>query len=248
VRIYAAIDLRGGEAVQLVGGDPESERIRIPDPAAVARRWLDAGFRHIHVVDLDAALGTGGDGGGNGGGNGGAIEAIASAARGRATLQVGGGLRDIESVAAALALGADRAVVGTRAVEDRPWLEDAVRRFPDQLVVAADMRDGQVVTRGWTGTTGADAIAFAAALNDLPLAAVLVTDVGREGREEGADIDGFRAMAAATRHPLIAAGGITTSADLAGLAAADVAGAVLGMALYSGRLRPADALEFEETA
>ena len=138
-------------------------------------------------------------------------------------------------------------VVGTRAVEDRPWLEAAARRFPGRLVVAADMRAGQIVTRGWTETTGDDAAAFVAGLDPLPLAAVLVTDVGREGRQEGADAHGFRAMCDASRHPIVAAGGITTVSDLAALAAAGIAGAVLGMALYSGRLQPADALDFEET-
>lgn len=239
MRIYAAIDLKGGAAVQLVGGDPDDERIRIPDPAAVARRWLDAGFRHLHVVDLDAALSVGR--------NDGAITGIAAVTTGRATLQVGGGIRDDAAIANALALGADRVVIGTRAVEDRPWLETAARRFPDRLVVAADMRAGQIVTRGWTETTGDDAVSFVVGLDPLPLAAVLVTDVGREGRQEGADTDGFRALCDASRHPIVAAGGITTVNDLAALAAAGAAGAVLGMALYSGRLQPDDALDFEET-
>jgi phosphoribosylformimino-5-aminoimidazole carboxamide ribonucleotide (ProFAR) isomerase len=115
-------------------------------------------------------------------------------------------------------------------------------------VVAADVRDREVVTRGWTETTGMHAARFAATLDPLPLAGVLVTDVGREGREAGIHVDRFRAMAAATRHPVLAAGGITTPGDLDALGAAGVAGAVLGMALYSGRLDPADALSFEEDA
>lgn len=239
MKVYAAIDLRDGAAVQLVGGDPDAERIRLPDPARVARRWLDRGFRHLHVVDLDAAL----DAGDNGAG----IQAISEAIRGRATLQVGGGLRDDAAVERVLALGADRAVVGTRAVEDRPWLDAAARRFPDRLVVAADVRARQIVTRGWTATTGEDAVAFVAGLDPLPLAGVLVTDVGREGRQEGVDVERFRELVGATRHPLIAAGGVTTAGDLGALAGAGAAGVVLGMALYSGRLDPADALRHEET-
>ena len=251
MRVWAAIDLRGGEAVQLVGGDPSREPVRLPDPVAVAEGWLDAGFRCIHVVDLDAALGHGR--------NDEAVAAIASVirARGRSAgglepgtapspvLQVGGGLRDDAAVARILELGADRAMVGTRAVEDRPWLEAAAERWPGQLVVAADVRGREIVTRGWSEGTGQDAIGFLKLLDELPLAGVLVTDVGREGRQEGIDVEAFQRLVAATRHPVLAAGGVTTRTDLEALADIGAGGAVLGMALYTGRLDPADALEVE---
>lgn len=240
MKVYAAIDLRGGEAVQLVGGDPGDERIRLPDPAAVAIRWLEAGFRSIHVVDLDAALGDGR--------NEGAIRDIAEVVRGRALLQVGGGLRDDAAVERVLGLGADRAMVGTRAVEDRAWLEAAAARFTGRLVVAADIRGDTVVTRGWTGHTGRTAPDFLATLDPLPLAGVLVTDVRREGQQAGVDVERFRRMADATSHPIIAAGGVTTPEDIRALAGAGIAGAVLGMALYSGRLDPAQALQQETDA
>lgn len=256
MRVWAAVDLRDGEAVQLVGGDPSVAPVRVPEPAAVAERWLDAGFRRIHVVDLDAALGDGR--------NDEAVAAIAAVVRARgpatgvssdlagarspaAVLQVGGGLRDDEAVARVLELGADRAVVGTRAVEDRPWLEAAAERWPERLVVAADVRGREVVSRGWTEGTGQDALGFVGLLDPLPLAGVLATDVGREGRQEGCDAALFRDLAAATRHPVLAAGGVTTRADLDALAGVGVAGAVLGMALYTGRLEPADALGVEES-
>ena len=238
MKVWAAIDLRDGAAVQLVGGDPSDERVRLPDPAAVAERWLSAGFTHVHVVDLDAALGSGR--------NDEAVAAIAAVARGRAILQVGGGLRDDEAVARALELGADRAVVGTRAVEDRAWLEAAVERWPGRLVVAADIRDGEIVTRGWTEGTGQRAAPFVAGLEPLPLGGILVTDVGREGRQAGIDGALFRALVAATRHAILAAGGVGSAGDLDALADADVAGVVLGMALYTGRVEPADALERED--
>ncbi len=238
MKVWAAVDLRGGATVQLVGGDPAVEPVRMPDPAAVAERWLDAGFRRLHVVDLDAALGNGR--------NDEAVAAIAAAAAGRARIQVGGGLRDDDAVASVLELGADRAIVGTRAVEDRPWLEAAAERWPGRLIVAADVRAREIVSRGWTEGTGQDAAGFVALLDPLPLAGVLVTDVGREGREEGIDHAVFRDLAAATRHPVLAAGGVTSRSDLAALGAAGVAGAVLGMALYTGRLDPADALEMED--
>jgi phosphoribosyl isomerase A len=239
MRIFAAVDVRGGEAVQLVGGRPDAERIRIPDPAAVARQWLERGFRHIHVVDLDAALGQGD--------NAQAVAAIAAAVRGQAMLQVGGGIRDDAAVAGALELGADRVVVGTRGVEDPDWLRAAAAAHPGRIVLAADVMGGVVLSRGWTEATGLDAVAVLQRLDALPLAAILVTDVDREGREEGGDAALFGRLVAATRHPLLAAGGIATARDLANLTAAGVAGAVLGMALYSGRIDPAEALAWETT-
>ncbi|HUG39632.1 MAG TPA: 1-(5-phosphoribosyl)-5-[(5-phosphoribosylamino)methylideneamino] imidazole-4-carboxamide isomerase [Longimicrobiales bacterium] len=245
MNVFAAIDLRAGAAVQLVGGDPAAERVRLPDAIAAAVRWRDHGFRHFHVVDLDAALGSGS--------NLDAVGAIARALKARTDarhppglLQVGGGLRDLDAVAGVLDMGADRAIVGTRAVEDPAWLEEAAAAFPARLVVAADVRDGVVVTRGWRRATGLAAADFLAGLGDLPLAAVLVTDVGREGREEGIDGRLFTALAAASTHPLIAAGGIAAAADLDTLRDAGAAGAVLGMALYTGRIEPADALERED--
>lgn len=238
MRMWAAIDLREGAVVQLVGGDPGEERVRLPDPVAVAERWLAAGFGALHVVDLDAALGRGD--------NRAAVDALARAIAGRATLQVGGGVRDDDAIVDALDLGVDRVVVGTRAVEDRAWLEQAAARHPDRLVVAADVRHGTVVSRGWTESTGRPAGPFIAELDPLPLAAILVTDVGREGREAGIDREGFRDLVPATRHRVIAAGGIADTGDLDALRAAGAAGAVLGMALYTGRLEPADALARED--
>lgn len=237
MEIWAAIDLRGGAAVQLVGGDPVAERVRLPDPAAVARHWLAAGFRRLHVVDLDAALGAGE--------NGEAIEAVAREAAGRAVLQVGGGIRDDTAVRRAFERGADRVVLGTRAVEDRRWLEAVAAARPGRVVVAADVRGGVVLSRGWTVATGRDASAFLPALDPLPLAGVLVTDVAREGREQGVDAGLFGRLRAATRHPILAAGGVTDAADVAALAAAGAAGAVLGTALYTGRIDPAEALDME---
>lgn len=238
MKVYAAIDLRDGAAVQLVGGDPADERVRLPDPASVARRWIDAGFRRLHAVDLDAALGQGD--------NAPALAAVARACRGRASLRVGGGIRDDHAIDRTLGLGAGEVIVGTRAVEDPAWLRSAARARPGRLVAAADVRDGVVLTRGWTGATELDAAAFLRELDALPLGGVLVTDVGREGREAGIDAGLFRRLAGATSHPLAAAGGIASAADLEALAAAGVDGAVLGMALYTGRLDPAAALRWEE--
>ena len=227
-----AVDLRAGRAVQLVGGRYDDERVSLPDPAAVARGWQDAGFTALHVVDLDAALGLGD--------NRAAIRSILDSLQ--VPVQVGGGVRDDDAAAALLELGAARVVVGTRAVEDRRWLEALCTRHPGRVIVAADVRDGAIVTRGWTEGAGVAGEAFVASLDDLPLAAVLVTDVSREGRMVGADIDRFAGLVAASRHPLQAAGGIGGVNDLSALERAGVAAAVLGMALYTGALEPATIL------
>lgn len=221
-----ALDLRGGRVVQLVGGRPETERVSLPDPVAVATRWVEDGFAMLHIVDLDAALGTGSN-----------RAAIADVLRAvDVPVQVGGGVRSDEDVAALLAAGAARVVVGTRAIEDPAWLADMAMQHAGQIVVAADVRDGSVVTHGWTASAGIPADALLARLANLPLAAVLATDVGREGRMQGADVVLFETLNEASRHPLIASGGIAGSADLAALAGVGVYAAVLGMALYTGAL------------
>ena len=224
---WAALDLRGGRVVQLVGGRPEAERVSLPDPAVVAGQWLDCGFAGLHVVDLDAALGEGENRAG--------ILAIIEAAAG-VPVQVGGGVRRTAMADALLAAGAARVVVGTRAVEDRSWLERLAARWPGRVVVAADVRGDEVLVRGWTAGAGLVVDRFLPSLAGLPLAAVLVTDVAREGRMPGADAEAFRRLAALSPHPLIASGGVANAADLAALADTGVAGVVLGMALYTGAL------------
>lgn len=226
---YAAIDLRGGRVVQLVGGRPEDERVSLPDPAAVARRWIDCGFAALHVVDLDAALGTGS--------NQAAIREIIEVAGGAGVpVQVGGGVRSTAQVTDLLDAGVARVIVGTRGVEDPDWLEGLATDAPDRIVLAADVRDGQVVVRGWTAEAGIAAVDLLRATARFPLAAVLVTDVSREGRMQGIDIANFRTLVDAGVHPLLASGGVTAEADLDDLASAGAAGAVLGMALYTGAL------------
>ncbi len=223
-----AVDLKGGRCVQLVGGRPDDERVSLPDAVAVARRWWSAGFEALHVVDLDAALGSG--------------DNLALVARVLAATPadtgVGGGVRDDARADALLEAGADRVIVGTRAVDDPGWLAALADRHPGRVVVAADVRDGVVLRRGWTEATGLDVGAFVAGLADLPLAGVLCTDVGREGRLQGIDAPAMERVVAASPHPVWASGGVTTLDDLEALDAAGAAGVVLGMALYTETLDP----------
>jgi phosphoribosylformimino-5-aminoimidazole carboxamide ribotide isomerase len=224
---YPAIDLRGGRVVQLVGGEPGSERVALPDPLAVTGQWLACGFRALHVVDLDAALGEGT--------NDAIVRSIIDVADG-VPVHVGGGIRATSRVRELLDHGAAAVIVGTRAVQDPAWLEEITVRWPDRIIVAADVRGESVVVQGWTAAAGVTAAELIGRLDALPLAGILVTDVAREGRMIGADADRFRHLSAATPHPLIASGGIGGARDLALLAAAGLAGAVLGMALYTGAL------------
>jgi phosphoribosylformimino-5-aminoimidazole carboxamide ribotide isomerase len=221
-----AVDLRGGRCVQLVGGRPEDERISLPDPLAVARDWWEKGFRTLHVVDLDAALGHGD--------NLALVEALCSATP--ATVQVGGGVRDDDAAARVLTAGANRVIVGTRAVDDPGWLADLAERFPDRIMVAADIRDGIVLRRGWTEASTLNVLDFVAGLASLPLAGVLCTDVGREGKVQGIDLEGAVAVIRASPHPVWISGGVSSMRDLTNLNEAGAAGAVLGMALYTGAL------------
>ena len=223
-----AVDLRGGRCVQLVGGRPEEEKVSLPMPSNVALKWWDTGFKQLHVVDLDAALGQGD--------NNALVGEVVVASP--ADTQVGGGVRDEDRAGFLFAVGATRVVVGTRAVDDPDWLAQLVRRFPGKIVVAADVRDGVVLRKGWTEASRLRVDAFLDALAELDLAGVLCTDVEREGRMQGIDLPEMKAVIDASRHPVQVSGGITSMDDLKALADAGAASAVLGMALYTGRLDP----------
>ncbi len=221
-----AVDLRQGTCVQLVGGSYQQERVRWRDPVAVAERWRETGFGHLHLVDLDRATDRGDH-----------RTVIAEIAKlDGLTVQVGGGLRSEEAVAEVLEWGAVTAVVGTRAIEEPEWTELVATRWPGRIVVAADARGTRVLTRGWTGSTGLEVTEVLRRLEDLPLAGVLVTAVHVEGRLAGPDVDLIAAAVTSTRHPIHASGGITTHQDLERLERAGAVRAIIGMALYTGRL------------
>jgi phosphoribosylformimino-5-aminoimidazole carboxamide ribotide isomerase len=232
-----AVDLREGACVQLVGGEYTDERVRLADPVAVARDWARYGFRRLHVVDLDAATGRGSN-----------REVVADLLRDTSVaLQVGGGVRSATQIEELLASGATAVVVGTRALEDSDWLARVATTYPNEILVAADVRDRRVVTHGWSRTLPREIIDVTEELSTLPLAGLLVTAVHREGRMQGTDLFLMEDVVDAASFPVFASGGIASTADLRALADRGVAAAIIGMALYTGALDPwQTAEEFSE--
>jgi phosphoribosylformimino-5-aminoimidazole carboxamide ribotide isomerase len=221
-----AVDLRDGACVQLVGGSYAHERVRLDDPLAVARAWRRAGFRRLHLVDLDAASGVGS--------NGAIVESILGDRD--AEVQVGGGVRSRERADQLFASGATRVVVGTKAIEDPEWITELATRYPARIVVAADVRGRQIVTHGWSRTLPLEIDAVVRALGALPLAGLLVTGVHVEGQMQGPDTALIANVVASTSLAVIASGGVATVDDLRALRRAGAAGAVIGMALYTGAI------------
>ncbi len=224
--VIPAVDLREGQCVQLVGGDYADERIRLDDPVAVAREWARIGFSRLHVVDLDAATSRGS--------NAAIIREILRDAV--VPVQVGGGIRLESQIDRLLDDGAAAVVIGTRAIEDDDWRIEMATRFPNRLIIAADVRDRQVVTRGWSATSTIDVIDFVESLAGLPLAGLLVTAVHKEGRMEGTDLPLMEDVAEASAWPVFASGGVSSHDDIRALEHRGLAGTVLGMALYTGAL------------
>lgn len=221
-----AVDLREGACVQLVGGSYASEAVRLENPLEVARTWVRTGFQRLHVVDLDAATARGDN------------SAIVRDILGEvpANIQVGGGVRSGDTVERLLGEGAQWVVLGTRALEEPEWLAGTASSFPNQLIVAADVRERQVVTRGWTRTLARTVLDAVERLNEVPLGGILVTAVHREGQLAGTDLFLMEDVAELSVHPVIASGGISTMNDLRELADRGIAAAVIGMALYTGAL------------
>lgn len=223
-----ALDLRGGACVQLVGGSYAKEQVRLADPIAVARQWANAGFHHLHVADLDAAM--------EAGNNSAVITALLDDAD--MEIHVGGGVRTRDRVDDLLTSGAARVIVGTRAIQDLDWLAEMATAHPGLLIVAADVRERRILTHGWSGAQALDIFDLLADLEHLPIAAALVTAVHREGLMTGPDLALVQDLADATDIPIIASGGIASRDDLLALEHRGAVAAVIGMALYTGILDP----------
>ena len=232
-----AVDLRDGACVQLVGGSYKEERVRLENPLEVARSWERHGFTRLHVVDLDAATGRGS--------NLPVVLTLISDAG--LPVQVGGGVRTGDLVEELLEAGAVRAIVGTRAIEEPEWLAGLAARHPGEIIVACDVRERRITTRGWAHTLPLDILDVVEELNGLPLGGLLVTAVHREGKMQGTDLPLMEDVVESCNFPVFASGGVATMQDLRALEYRGLAGVVIGMALYTGALDPvAVAGEFGE--
>jgi phosphoribosylformimino-5-aminoimidazole carboxamide ribotide isomerase len=233
VEIWPAIDLRGGKCVRLKQGDYARETVFGDDPAAMARHWVQQGAKRLHLVDLDGAK----DGRPT---NLASVEAIVRASG--VPCELGGGIRTEDTIRLLLDAGLHRLVVGTLALKEPEWFRAMCRLFPQRLVLGVDAKDGWVATDGWLETSTTPAVDLARQFDDEPLAAIVYTDIATDGMMAGPNVPAMAEMAHAVRHPVVASGGVTTVEDVARLAAAGMAGCIIGRALYEHTVALPDAL------
>ncbi|WP_249691518.1 1-(5-phosphoribosyl)-5-[(5-phosphoribosylamino)methylideneamino]imidazole-4-carboxamide isomerase [Stappia sp. WLB 29] len=235
--LFPAIDLKGGQCVRLKLGDMAQATVFNDDPAAQALSFQTQGFSYLHVVDLDGAFAGESR-------NGAAVDAILEATTN--PVQLGGGIRTLAHVEAWLAKGIARVILGTVAVRDPDLVKAACKAFPGRVAVGIDARGGKVAVEGWAETSELSAIELARRFEDAGVAAIIYTDIDRDGVLAGINWDGTLELAGATSIPVIASGGLASIEDVKRLAAPDCAvleGAISGRALYDGRLDTAEALK-----
>ena len=234
--LFPAIDLKNGQCVRLEQGDMARATVFNLDPVAQARAFAAQGFEYLHVVDLDGAFA------------GQPINALAVEAMLKAVampLQLGGGIRDLASVEAWLAKGVARVIIGTAAVRDPEFVKSAAKKFPGRVAVGLDARDGKVAVEGWAETSQLTALEIAQRFEDAGVAAIIFTDIARDGLLKGLNLEATIALAERISLPVIASGGLASIDDVKAMLtprARRLAGAIAGRALYDGRLDPAAAL------
>ena len=231
--IYPAIDLLNGRCVRLRQGDYSQETVFSDDPAAVARKWVELGADRIHVVDLDGAKAGKPV-------NGPVIRKIVEAAG--VPVQLGGGLRTDNDLAAVFDWGVRWAVLGTRALQAPEWVRAAAERTPNRIVLGVDAKDGFVATEGWLEVSRVKAVDLAKSVSDAPLAAVVYTDIAKDGMMSGPNFDALAEMQSAVTLPVIASGGVCTLEHVRRLVAGGTPGCIIGRALYEGSLDLAAAI------
>ncbi|QAY94668.1 1-(5-phosphoribosyl)-5-[(5-phosphoribosylamino)methylideneamino]imidazole-4-carboxamide isomerase [Methylovirgula ligni] len=242
VILFPAIDLKNGECVRLLHGDMDKATVFNTNPAAQAQAFERQGFTYLHVVDLDGAFA-------GKPANAEAVDAIL--ARVTMPVQLGGGIRDLRTVEAWLGKGIARVIIGTAAVRNPDFVRDAARRFPGRVAVGIDARDGKVAVEGWAETTEMKVADLAVKFEDAGVAAIIYTDINRDGALKGLNIEATLALADAISIPVIASGGLASLADVERLVQPDCAkleGAITGRALYDGRLDPQAALALVRNA
>lgn len=233
--IYPAIDLKEGRCVRLIRGDMEQATVFNDDPAAQAASFADAGASWLHLVDLDGAFAGKPM-------NAQAVEAIVNEVD--IPVQLGGGIRSLETIENWLSRGVMRVILGTVAVKDPGLVKQACRKFPGRIAVGIDARGGRVAVEGWAEETDVKAVDLARKFADAGVEAIIYTDIDRDGVMEGANIPATAELARAVSIPVIASGGVSSLTDIRGLIAEKrIAGAIIGRALYDGRIDLAAALK-----
>lgn len=235
--LIPAIDLKDGRCVRLRQGDLDDATIFSDDPAAVATRWLEAGARRLHLVDLNGAVAGKPK-------NEAAIKSIISAVADDMPVQIGGGIRDLDTIERYLDAGISYVIIGTAAIKDPGFLRDACSAFPGSIIVGLDARDGKVATDGWSKLTRHDVYDIARKFEDYGCEAIIYTDIGRDGMLSGVNIEATVKLAQHVSIPIIASGGVTNLDDIKALCAVEgegVEGAILGRSLYEGTLDFAEA-------
>lgn len=235
--LYPAIDLKDGQCVRLKRGEMDQATVYSSDPSMQALAWQVAGFAWLHVVDLNGAFAGRPM-------NANAVRAILSSVR--LPVQLGGGIRDLAGIEAWLAAGVTRVILGSAAAKNPPLVIDACRRFPDRIAVGIDARDGFVATEGWARTSAVSAAELGLRFEDAGVAAVIYTDIGRDGMLNGLNLEQTVSLATRLTTPVIASGGVGSLDDLLALRDAAIGtridGVIIGRALYDGRVNPAEAL------
>lgn len=225
--LFPAIDIRNGKCVRLIQGDYDQEIVYGDSPTEMALLWEKQGAEFIHIVDLDGAK-TGNSP------NQQAIQSIAEAVS--VPIQVGGGIRSIDIIEKHIASGVNRVIIGTAAITNRPFLEEAVQKYGDKIAVSIDARNGFVATDGWTETTDKKALDLLKELEEIGVKTVVYTDIFKDGMMQGPNFEELQTINEATSIDVIASGGVTTEEDIEKLASKNLYGAIIGKALYEGTL------------
>jgi len=234
--IFPAIDLKDGQCVRLIQGDLDRLTVYGNDPAAMAKRWQQEGAQWLHVVDLDGAFSKEPR-------NKAAIQAIVRSVS--IPVQVGGGIRNLETIEEYLGFGVERVIIGTAALRQPELLEKACELYPKRVALGIDARDGKVAVEGWQETSGTDAVSLVGRFARIHLGAVIYTDIQRDGMQTGVNVEATRRLLESTAIPVIASGGVATLADLQALLPLiplGLLGVITGKALYAGTLKLSEAL------
>ncbi len=230
--LIPAIDLKDGHCVRLIQGDMDQSTTFGEDPAAMATKWLEAGARRLHLVDLNGAFAGQPK-------NLGAIKSILKVVDGQIPVQLGGGIRDLDTIERYIDLGIEYLIIGTAAVKNPGFLQDACSAFPGHIIVGLDAKDGKVAIDGWSKLTGQDVIETAKRFEGWGVESIIYTDIGRDGMLTGINVDATVKLAQSLKIPVIASGGLAGMADIEALCAAEsegVEGVICGRAIYTGDL------------